>query len=73
MISRMTVGKMIELIGGKAALCDGVQRYGTAFGGDKVAALFSRDHLDIFYFFSLFLENFADPSPPPRWRALGRL
>jgi len=34
--SRMTVGKMIELIGGKAALCDGRQRYGTAFGGDKV-------------------------------------
>ena len=38
--SRMTVGKMIELIGGKAALCDGRQRYGTAFGGDKVCCRF---------------------------------
>lgn len=34
--SRMTVGKMIEMIGGKAGLCDGHRRYGTAFGGDKV-------------------------------------
>jgi DNA-directed RNA polymerase III subunit RPC2 len=34
--SRMTVGKMIELIGGKAAVLDGKFRYGTAFGGDKV-------------------------------------
>tara|TARA_R110002050_G_scaffold267973_1_gene409761 strand:+ start:105 stop:287 length:183 start_codon:yes stop_codon:yes gene_type:complete len=25
--SRMTVGKMIELIAGKAGLCDGKQRY----------------------------------------------
>lgn len=34
--SRMTVGKMIELIAGKAALMDGRRRYGTAFGGDRV-------------------------------------
>ena len=30
--SRMTVGKMLELIGSKAAVCDGRFRYGTAFG-----------------------------------------
>ena len=30
--SRMTVGKMIELLGSKAAVCDGRFRYGTAFG-----------------------------------------
>jgi len=35
--SRMTVGKMIELIAGKAGLCEGSLKYGTAFGGDKVA------------------------------------
>lgn len=34
--SRMTVGKMIELIGGKAGVLKGRQGYGTAFGGDKV-------------------------------------
>lgn len=37
--SRMTVGKMIELIGGKASLLDGNFRYGTAFAGDKVSAI----------------------------------
>ena len=37
--SRMTIGKMIELIGGKAGLLDGNFRYGTAFGGDKVSAI----------------------------------
>jgi DNA-directed RNA polymerase III subunit RPC2 len=36
--SRMTVGKMIELIAGKAGVLDGVRRYGSAFGGDPVAA-----------------------------------
>jgi len=36
--SRMTVGKMIELIAGKAALLDGKLRYGTAFGGDSVGS-----------------------------------
>ena len=35
--SRMTVGKMIELIAGKAALLEGRFAYGTAFGGDKVS------------------------------------
>lgn len=34
--SRMTVGKMIELIAGKAAVLDGRFAYGTAFGGDRV-------------------------------------
>ena len=34
--SRMTVGKMIELMSGKAGLLDGSLKYGTAFGGDKV-------------------------------------
>jgi DNA-directed RNA polymerase III subunit RPC2 len=34
--SRMTVGKMIELISGKAGVITGEFKYGTAFGGDKV-------------------------------------
>ena len=34
--SRMTVGKLIELIAGKAALMDGKFKYGTAFSGDRV-------------------------------------
>ena len=34
--SRMTVGKMIELISGKAGVLTGSQKYGTAFGGDPV-------------------------------------
>ncbi|KAL9643773.1 hypothetical protein ABK040_016075 [Willaertia magna] len=34
--SRMTVGKMIELIGGKAGVLEGRQGYATAFAGDKV-------------------------------------
>eukprot|EP01083_Nonionella_stella_P158427 515709_1 len=34
--SRMTVGKMIELIAGKAGVLTGKFKYGTAFGGDKV-------------------------------------
>lgn len=34
--SRMTVGKMIELIGGKAGVLKGKLGYGTVFGGDKV-------------------------------------
>ena len=32
----MTVGKMIELISGKAGVLTGELKYGTAFGGDKV-------------------------------------
>ena len=34
--SRMTVGKMIELISGKASVLDGKRRRGTVFGGDPV-------------------------------------
>jgi DNA-directed RNA polymerase III subunit RPC2 len=34
--SRMTVGKLIELVAGKAAVFDGKFKYGTAFAGDKV-------------------------------------
>jgi DNA-directed RNA polymerase III subunit RPC2 len=35
--SRMTVGKMIEFLAGKAGVMTGNQKYGTAFGGDSVA------------------------------------
>jgi DNA-directed RNA polymerase III subunit RPC2 len=35
--SRMTVGKMIELIAGKAGVLDGERRYGSAFGGTSIA------------------------------------
>lgn len=34
--SRMTVGKMLELVSGKAGVLRGTQEYGTAFGGSKV-------------------------------------
>lgn len=34
--SRMTVGKMIELIAGKAGALDGSFKYGTAFNGEKI-------------------------------------
>lgn len=34
--SRMTVGKLMELIGAKSAALDGRFKYGTAFGGDKL-------------------------------------
>jgi len=34
--SRMTVGKMLELLSGKAGVLQGTQEYGTAFGGSKV-------------------------------------
>ena len=33
--SRMTVGKLIELIGSKSAALDGKLKYGTAFAGDS--------------------------------------
>ena len=33
--SRMTVGKMIELLAGKAGALTWKFKYGTAFGGDK--------------------------------------
>ncbi|CAB3370719.1 Hypothetical predicted protein [Cloeon dipterum] len=35
--SRMTVGKLIELLAGKAGSLEGKFHYGTAFGGSKVA------------------------------------
>ena len=34
--SRMTVGKMLELVAGKAGVLRGTQEYGTAFGGSKI-------------------------------------
>ena len=34
--SRMTVGKMLELLSGKAGVLNGTLEYGTAFGGSKV-------------------------------------
>lgn len=37
--SRMTVGKMIELLGGKAGVMEGKIRDGTAFAGDTVDSL----------------------------------
>ncbi len=37
--SRMTVGKLMELMAGKAGVLDGKFHYGTAFGGDKVEDL----------------------------------
>ena len=37
--SRMTIGKLIELLGGKAGVLEGKFHYGTAFGGDKIVDL----------------------------------
>jgi DNA-directed RNA polymerase III subunit RPC2 len=37
--SRMTVGKLLELLGGKAAVLTGKFKYGTAFGGDNMYSL----------------------------------
>jgi DNA-directed RNA polymerase III subunit RPC2 len=37
--SRMTVGKLYELLSSKAATLDGKLRYGTAFAGDRVEAV----------------------------------
>lgn len=37
--SRMTVGKMLELLGGKAGVLSGEFQYGTAFGGSRVEDL----------------------------------
>lgn len=34
--SRMTIGKLIEFIAGKAGVMQGQLKYGTAFGGDRV-------------------------------------
>ncbi len=35
----MTVGKLLELLGGKAAILEGNFKYGTAFDGDKMEDL----------------------------------
>ncbi|PVD29148.1 hypothetical protein C0Q70_11745 [Pomacea canaliculata] len=37
--SRMTVGKLMELLGGKAGVLEGKFHYGTAFGGDRIEDL----------------------------------
>ncbi|KAF2085727.1 DNA-directed rna polymeras-like protein III subunit [Saccharata proteae CBS 121410] len=37
--SRMTVGKMLELLAGKAGVLDGNLQYGTAFGGSKAEVM----------------------------------
>ena len=34
--SRMTVGKMMELLAGKAGLWDGERKFGTIFGGTDI-------------------------------------
>lgn len=34
--SRMTVGKLIELLSGKAGVHEGKFKYGTAFNGDPI-------------------------------------
>lgn len=36
--SRMTVGKIIELVAGKAGVCHGRQAFGTAFGESRGSA-----------------------------------
>jgi DNA-directed RNA polymerase III subunit RPC2 len=38
--SRMTVGKLIELLAGKAGVLEGKFHYGTAFGGSTVSPSF---------------------------------
>jgi len=40
--SRMTVGKLLELLGSKAGAVEGAFHYGTAFGGDKVSLVQNR-------------------------------
>lgn len=37
--SRMTVGKMIELLAGKSSVLDGERKYGSAFGGTSIAEI----------------------------------
>ena len=46
--SRMTVGKLMELLSGKNAVMTGRFHYGTAFGGDQVSV------------FEDFMKNFDD-------------
>lgn len=49
--SRMTVGKLIELLAGKAGVLEGKFHYGTAFGGSKV------HRIRIFQLIQLFDSN----------------
>lgn len=49
--SRMTVGKLIELLAGKAGVLEGKLQYGTAFGGSKVEDM-SRILMDNGYSYS---------------------
>ena len=49
--SRMTVGKLIELLAGKAGVLEGKLQYGTAFGGSKVEDM-SRILMDHGYSYS---------------------
>ena len=49
--SRMTVGKLIELLAGKAGVLKGQLQYGTAFGGSKVEDM-SRILMDAGYSYS---------------------
>jgi len=37
----MTVGKLMELLGGKAGVLKGKFHYGTAFGGSKVSYFYT--------------------------------
>jgi DNA-directed RNA polymerase III subunit RPC2 len=41
--SRMTVGKIIELVAGKAGVCHGRQAFGTAFGESRGSADHSKE------------------------------
>lgn len=60
MISRMTVGKMIELLGGKAGVSCGRFHYGSAFGEPSGHA----DTVDaIRYLFPFFFLKFLSTSP----------
>lgn len=61
-ISRMTVGKMIELLGGKAGVSCGRFHYGSAFGepsghADKVEAI---RYLKNLWFDAFFYDLFSD-------------
>ena len=52
--SRMTVGKLIELLAGKAGLMEGKFHYGTAFGGSKVHTIIVCGKRD--FYLSLFFQ-----------------
>ena len=59
--SRMTVGKLMELLSGKNGILSGRFHYGTAFGGDQVAFLSNflplhLRHCTLFPFFGIFFN-----------------